>query len=249
MANPFKPVYDSYRTDTQLDFPCMVDIELTNCCNLKCKMCPTGNGSAKRKRGYMSGNVFRVLLKELERHKTPVRFVRWGEPTLHPNLYDWISECKEAGLLTHMNTNGALLDIEEVLDCGLDSIKFSIHEDVSELTRELYKKKPRPYMTLTGYEGSTKGCAGDEITIGRIKDLTKPPKAYSRCSEVLAKLSINWDGTISACCSDYDNLMLAGDIKNNTLEEIWNGRKMRYYRRMLKNTRHAELPLCKNCDL
>lgn len=32
-----------------------------------------------------------------------------------------------------------------------------------------------------------------------------------RCPEVFSKLSVNWDGTATACCSDSDGLMILGN--------------------------------------
>jgi MoaA/NifB/PqqE/SkfB family radical SAM enzyme len=37
------------------------------------------------------------------------------------------------------------------------------------------------------------------------------------CPEVFGKLSIDWDGQVTACCSDYDRKMVVGDISENTI--------------------------------
>jgi len=234
MDNPFEFAYDLCNSTTEpLTLPYLLDIELTNTCNLSCDKCPTGMGTCKRPKGFMSGNVFHKILSEAT---AAIRFVRWGEPTLHPRLYDWISEAKGKGLLTHINTNGILLDVEEVLDCGLDSIKFSLHgRNVSEKVNSLYERTPRPYITVTNYE--------------IMRDLSKPPQKYKPCPEVFCKLSIDWDGKVTACCGDYDRIMTIGDVKESSLKEIWNCDKMNYYRQMLTDFRHAELPLCRCCGI
>ena len=73
-------------------------------------------------------------------------------------------------------------------------------------------------------------------------------KEYKRCSEVLGKLSINWDGSVTACCGDYDNYMIVGNLHDSSLQEIWNeSRELKTYRSMLKRFKHEELPLCKTC--
>jgi MoaA/NifB/PqqE/SkfB family radical SAM enzyme len=115
--NPFAAIYHlcndpRNRGDPAMlpDFPRYVDIELTNACNFKCLMCPTGTGIAKRKKGYMSEKIFNKLFDELKQHKTPVRFIGWGEPLLHPKLTMYLSVCQQNGMLTHLNTNGLLLD-------------------------------------------------------------------------------------------------------------------------------------------
>lgn len=248
-VNPFEETYKTYKTDKQLDFPCMVDVELTNYCNLNCPYCPTGNKTAKRPKGYMTGNVWSIILKELSERKTPVRFVRWGEPTLHPKLYDWIKQAHDAGLLTHINTNGIDLDIDKICESGLDSIKYSLH--ICKMKQLRGECLSEGFVRSFIFEGVTSDDMYVEVTTympENTKDLTKPPDKYSPCSEVLAKLSINWDGTVSACCADYDNKMIVGDIKSKSLAEIWNGHKLNYYRKMLKDMQHAELELCRYCS-
>jgi radical SAM protein with 4Fe4S-binding SPASM domain len=73
-------------------------------------------------------------------------------------------------------------------------------------------------------------------------------EVYSRCNEVFDKISINWDGSVSACCGDYDNYMVVGNLNETTLRDIWqNSLELKNYRDMLKNFRHKELSLCKTC--
>lgn len=210
-------------------------------------MCPTGQGTIRRKQGFMTGNVWSIILKELAKHHTPVRFIRWGEPTLHSKIYDWISEAKEYGLLTHLTTNGTRLNVQEILDCGLDSIKISVHNIVPDRLFELYTSHSRPYISVTDYDELYHIVPADEVRHDKSRDLSKPPEKYIQCPEVFGKLSVNWDGTVSACCGDYDNKMLVGDVKENSLEKIWHSSKMNHYRKMLKEMRHSELPLCRNC--
>lgn len=276
LNDPFKFVLDACHNGTMaekllnpLPFPRMVDMELCNVCNFKCKMCPIGQGVVKRKKGFMTGNVFYKILNELAEYKTPVRFIRWGEPTLHPELYHWIKKVKEKGLLCHINTNGFLLDADRICETGLDSIKFSFqggnkveyeiwrgidyYDELCRKIKFLSTLPNRPFIiagtTLTENENNFFVIPGaDRMWIGRTKDLTRRPEEYGECPEVFDKLSVNFDGTVSACCSDFDNEMLIGDTEEQTLKEIWEGEKLDYYRRELADYRHSELPRCKFCS-
>ena len=107
IENPFVEVYLEVATCNKNmipDFPVLVDLELTNYCNFNCKMCP-GQQLAKRKRDYMVDRIWFKVLKELVSHQTPIRFVRWGEPTIHPKFADWVRIAKMEDLLVHVNTN------------------------------------------------------------------------------------------------------------------------------------------------
>lgn len=248
--NPFREFYRTcYSSTATADFPVIIDVELTNMCNFTCDMCPIGQDSIKRPRGFMADETWQMILKELSLRKTPVRFVRWGEPTIHPSLYEYIEEAAKYGILTHLTTNGSKLDVNS-LPVGLGSIKFSVHDwpGVFDVARELYHKKYRPYITIAGYSNiQIPPDCSDESMYMKVRDLSEPSEEYHPCPEVFSKLSIDWDGRVTACCGDYDRKMIIGDIYKETLAEIWLSKKMEYYRKMLSEMRHAELPLCRSC--
>lgn len=308
--NPFNSVYEicnsgnsRYKLNKLPEFPRYIDIELTNTCNFRCLMCPTGTLSQKRKKGFMKDQIYYQILDELKEYKSPLRFVRWGEPTLHPKLLDYIQAAKNLGLLCHLNTNGQLLDedkIQQLIDIPLDSIKFSFqgvdqktyremrnidfYSELLALIKLLYRKrgkKESPYIhvsttityetkeqtkkfkeLVTGFSdfvtiGRTvlehidvhmvKLSKGEKNTLKQLKMKESVIKKHPECPEVFDKLSINWDGTVSACCRDYDNKMVVGDIRANSLSEIWYSKKFSFYRKMLVDMRHDELELCKSC--
>lgn len=56
------------------------------------------------------------------------------------------------------------------------------------------------------------------------------------CPEIFDKRSINWDGSVSACCGDYDNQLIVGDLNQETLKEIFHGEKIQKIRKILAKT-------------
>ncbi|NPV27613.1 MAG: hypothetical protein HPY81_09305 [Firmicutes bacterium] len=73
-------------------------------------------------------------------------------------------------------------------------------------------------------------------------------KIYRECTEVYQKLSVDWDGKVSCCCSDYDNFLTVGDANEQTLYEIWNNSPdLRLYRELLDKYKHRSLALCCTC--
>lgn len=309
--NPFRKIYDicdngdpKYKYSNLPDFPRYIDIEITNHCNYKCLMCPVGTNSIKRKQGFMCDDIYMKILNEIKEYETPLRFIRWGEPTLHKNFVEYIKKAKELGIMCHFNTNGSLLTREqciELVDIGLDSMKFSFQgideksykemrnndyfDQLLSTIKMLYdirNDKPYPYIhvsTTITYETSEQVNKfknevekySDLVTVGRtilehinldmIKLNEEAKKTLTRlkneesvvkqhlkcCPEVFDKLSVNWDGTVSACCADSDNKMIIGDIKENTLLEIWNSDEMNNYRKILSEKRYDEIELCKTC--
>ena len=145
--NPFGPIYDicnrgssQEKLEDIIDFPRYIDIELTNKCNYKCLMCPTGIRSLKREKGYMADKTYYKILEEAEKHGTPMRFIGWGEPTLHKKLLDYLNDAKKSGLLCHINTSGSLMTealADKLLNIPIDSIKFSFQGVDSETYLEV----------------------------------------------------------------------------------------------------------------
>jgi len=145
IVNPFDAIYKQCNLGKNKDkyanmgnFPLLVDVELTNMCNFSCAMCPTGNETIQRKSGYMTDATFLAILDEAVKYGVAMRFVRWGEPLLHPQCFEFISTAKKYGVPTHMNTNGYFMDDEcvELMIKYLDSVKFSFQG----VTRDEYFK-------------------------------------------------------------------------------------------------------------
>lgn len=134
-TNKFLAIYEKLNSGnaaerfiTRPNFPLLIDVELTNHCNFSCRMCETGMHTSPRARGYMKQEIFEKILQEAAAHQTALRFIRWGEPTLHPHWLEWMLRAKQMGLLVHFNTNGSKLDKDKmiaIVEGGIDSIKFS----------------------------------------------------------------------------------------------------------------------------
>ncbi len=132
-VNPFRRIYDDEGFRGVLKnkkrirpFPYLVDIELTNICNLKCIFC--GQQVMKRPRGFMSKKVFEKIIGECKQFRSPVRFIRWGEPFLHPKIIEFarLAKCEE--LPVHITTNGLVItegQMKEMVNIGVDSLIFS----------------------------------------------------------------------------------------------------------------------------
>lgn len=68
------------------------------------------------------------------------------------------------------------------------------------------------------------------------------------CSLLWYTAVINWDGTLSPCCIDYDEAGIIGSIHDKTLYEHWNGHNMERLRYAHIMGSFEELPICKNCE-
>jgi MoaA/NifB/PqqE/SkfB family radical SAM enzyme len=70
---------------------------------------------------------------------------------------------------------------------------------------------------------------------------------YYPCQVFWSAMSIAWDGRAVGCSADLNGCQIFGDLNQQTIMEVWNGEEMRRHRRLLKEKRYEELPLCADC--
>lgn len=70
---------------------------------------------------------------------------------------------------------------------------------------------------------------------------------YFPCQSPWYALAVNWDGTVNLCSDDYGGHEPLGNLRNNSLHEIWVGDKMNRYRELLCEGRISEIPECAKC--
>jgi radical SAM protein with 4Fe4S-binding SPASM domain len=60
-------------------------------------------------------------------------------------------------------------------------------------------------------------------------------------------LVIHSDLRVSVCCVDWNKKTVVGDLRKNSLAEIWNGSALHHIQRMHLERRRDELVGCKSC--
>jgi N-acetylglucosaminyl-diphospho-decaprenol L-rhamnosyltransferase len=68
------------------------------------------------------------------------------------------------------------------------------------------------------------------------------------CHYVWTLANIDADGTVAACCYDYDGRMRIGNIHHAPFREIWNGEAARQLRRRIWTDKDS-IPRCGDCDI
>lgn len=117
--------------------PSAVMVEPTNICNLKCPLCPSGNGTLKRKKGYMSLSLFKQVVDQIAKNTWMILFWNQGEPFLNPDILDMISYSAQNKIFSLLSTNGNKMpNAKEIVDSGLDSLIVSL----DGATQQTYNK-------------------------------------------------------------------------------------------------------------
>ena len=123
-------------------YPDRMYLESTNICNLRCVMCPTGLGMLTRPKGFMDYDLFTRVIDEMAPHVQTTTLHIWGEPLLHPQIYDMIAYCRSRGLHSEISTNATVLNEEssrKILDAGLGGIYLCL----DGATQETYERVRR----------------------------------------------------------------------------------------------------------
>jgi len=77
--------------------------------------------------------------------------------------------------------------------------------------------------------------------------LSHPKKIKKICPFPFYSLVIKCDGSMVACCVDWSKQTKIGNIKNESLSSIWNGRLLRNFRKMHLKGRRKDIKSCRNC--
>jgi len=68
---------------------------------------------------------------------------------------------------------------------------------------------------------------------------------YFPCGVLWKQLAISWDGNVYACCFDLQREYFIGNLLKQSLDEVWNGKKMVNLRKSLIERKPSKL--CKEC--
>lgn len=122
----------------KINYPHIIEIELTNDCNLQCKHCH--RNVMMRPIGYMEYDVFKKIIDEITSY--PIAFLRivgLGESSLHPNFSQMLQYASSKGLKIEIATNGSLFERyteNEILSWDIDILGIS----VDGIDKETYEK-------------------------------------------------------------------------------------------------------------
>jgi len=72
-------------------------------------------------------------------------------------------------------------------------------------------------------------------------------KEVQICPYVFYSFSINSDGSASACFLDWSRKLIIGDVKKESVKDIWNGEKLLSYQKMFLEKKRKQHPICGNC--
>lgn len=131
--------------------PYVLVVDPANVCNLRCPLCPTGLLAQGRRGEMMPWEVFTRTIDQAAPWAYKVNLFNWGEPLLHPHVFEMIRYARGKGLGTTMSTNLSIeIDdaaIDELIRSGLEFLCLSI-DGATQETYAHYRRKGRLDLVL-----------------------------------------------------------------------------------------------------
>jgi radical SAM protein with 4Fe4S-binding SPASM domain len=99
---------------------------------------------------------------------------------------------------------------------------------------------------LSAYAGVSLRRQGQETESHHLASSRKTDESLC-CTEPFDRLVIKWDGRVTICCVDYDARMVVGDLRRQSLTEVWNSPTLNLIRDTIRQRQYSRLPLCRDC--
>ncbi len=203
------------------------------------------------------------------------RYIRRVSPHSHINLTTNGSrltrEISEAILKENL-IDSIILSLEGADPETYESIRIglSFHEvrnnflDFIRLRKQLGKQNPRisVAMVVVDRNRSTKAQfaemwkEADEIRFsvffnwaGKVTGKhNQAPGRINYCERMFNYISILVDGRVAMCCFDSEGEYIVGDVRTQSIGEVWRSAEFMKLRRQLFNKQFDQLNLCARCD-
>ena len=93
----------------------------------------------------------------------------------------------------------------------------------------------------------------DEVQVQKMHSYTRAAQAADAgdrypCSLLWYSLAVNSDATVSTCCVDFRCRDILGSLELQSMEQIYQGPRMGYYREAMLAGRYDKLVSCAHCD-
>ncbi len=140
----------------ELANPHIVHVGVTTYCNLSCPACPVGIGELGRPSEHLKFDTYCKMVDELRGSLLFLLFWDWGEPFLHPHLFEMISHANKSQIRTVTSTNLSMkltdVKIEEIITSGLDHLIVCI-DGIDQTAHQAYRRGSRLHQLLENLEG------------------------------------------------------------------------------------------------
>lgn len=240
----------------RFDFFEVISLETTTYCNLQCSFCPNSKyeRGLKKNEKLMDEKLFKKIINELNKigYRGKVELYSYGEPLTDKRLSKLVNytKYKLPKAYIEINSNGFLLTLKvyhKLIKNGLNRINITQYGGVmppnTKKVLKYLKEHPNEkniikYRIQNTCELSNRG---GEIELNKSPNYERPICGYPNSAQ-----TIDYNGNWVLCCNDYHSSIKFGNLRKESLIEVWNKSYFKKLRRELKKKVY-KLSICKKC--
>lgn len=254
----------------------VLQVETTNICNAHCVFCPHDRFKEFGTMSDELWDKIVSEAACLSGLQTFIPMLT-GEPFCDKQILSRIRHARERlpKVMIQLYTNGGLLTeaiLEELaavpqffLNISLNGLKPEIREHlmglkdwvhVVRMARYAQQIKLPTRVTMVAYPELHEKDLSDFNAVGGVaiqyqswagQQYPYERKRWTSCPRALSHMTVRYDGSANLCCFDPFGKVSFGNVTEQTLEEIWQGRARREYRESHQVGQGNRLPLCGAC--
>lgn len=235
-----------------------IEIETVNRCNNDCSFCPVSVGKDIRPLQYMEDALFKKIINDLVEieYSGVLSLFSNNEPLIDKRILDYIAYAKEKlPKARHaLFTNGLLLTREKYISLTqlLDYLVIDNYNDdlkINQKVQDIMDCKEDEYR---GCKVVVQNRKKNQVLLNRgtlSPNQREKDIIYSApCILPYIQMIIRPDGKVSRCCQDAYGNETMGDLKNQSIKEVWYGNDFTTLRKNVFEKRNQR-EVCKNCDM
>lgn len=262
-------IYLKYLEDGIIPLPRIIHVETRSKCNGCCGFCPSSITADRRQDLYMPDELIEKIINELNelQYQNRLSFYNNNEPFLDKRIFDITKSAREKlpGAYLELKSNGLVLNTEKIhmiFNAGLDMLYINdysnnnqFHKNVQKIKGDLEQiRRYKGHLEKDQYFNRINISIADQNAVKGTRAGNSPNKAYKKkyiqkmCLRPFEMMTINPEGDTSVCSEDMYCTINMGNIKNQTLLEIWRSEKWDNVRKRLIKGDRSFKSTCSKCD-
>lgn len=204
-------------------------VEIAGSCNLRCPSCPVGNIDERLiAKKLIDKNLFYKILDKIDAERAVpnplISLFDWGEPTLHPNLPDFIKYINKKNMISRISSNlNVDADFDKIISANPHEFKISLsgyyqktysrthsRGNIYKVMQNLYKLK----HLKDKYKSSTKIFIGFHVYKHNAK------KDFQKYLDLCKELSFIFEPIVAQLMPIEKNLSLIENKYGNIKDKI-----------------------------
>ena len=243
-----------------------IEFNLSGLCNRVCEFCPRVDPKKfPNLNEHLPIEIYTNVMKDLskERFRGGILYSAFSEPILYKHLEEVIKITKEQCPETRieMVTNGDHLTMDKlnkIFAAGLTQISVSLYDGPEQvkpfedmrfkagLNKEQFDIRERwlPPEEHFGINLTNRTGANimPDIKVNKLNTALK-----RKCFYPFYQVLIDYDGAVLLCNHDWHKRLILGNVKEMSILDIWNSKKLKEVRGRLSSANRNHSP-CNRCD-